>query len=155
MLRQMPDLSNGPPAPCAAPGGDGITLRQAQRLVDAWMSRQGWDYWQPLAQLARLTEELGELARLINHLFGEKPKKPGEAEQELGLEMADLLYTMICLANSQGVDLQAALERTLEKYRLRDAERYPRVPPAARGPAPGSTNPPGGQRPRAGRGRGG
>jgi NTP pyrophosphatase (non-canonical NTP hydrolase) len=101
-----------------------LTLREAQRLVDDWMRERGWSYWQPLSQLARLAEELGELARIVNHLYGEKPKKPGEAEQELGLEMADILYTMICLANSQGVDLQGAFEQALQKYRVRDATRY-------------------------------
>jgi NTP pyrophosphatase (non-canonical NTP hydrolase) len=88
------------------------------------MHERGWTYWQPLSQLARLAEELGELARIVNHLYGEKPKKPGEAEQELGLEMADILYTMICLANSQGIDLQDAFEQALQKYRMRDATRY-------------------------------
>jgi NTP pyrophosphatase (non-canonical NTP hydrolase) len=108
--------------------GNDITVREAQRLVDDWMKEQGWRYWQPLAQLARMTEELGEVARIVNHLYGEKPKKLDEAEQDLGLEMADVLYTMICLANAQGVDLQESLERVLQKYRTRDAERYPRKP---------------------------
>jgi len=103
-----------------------LSLREAQRQVDSWMRERGWAYWEPLSQLARMTEELGELARLVNHLYGEKPKKSEEAEQELGLEMADLLYTMICLANSQGVDLQDALATVLQKYAARDAERYPR-----------------------------
>ncbi|MGI8423115.1 MAG: nucleotide pyrophosphohydrolase [Chloroflexota bacterium] len=102
-----------------------LSLRQAQQLVDSWMRERGWGYWEPLSQLARMTEELGEVARIVNHLYGEKPKKVDEAEQELGLEMADLLYTMICLANSQGIDLQGALERTLDKYRTRDVDRYP------------------------------
>ena len=69
-----------------------LTLRGAQRQVDAWMRERGWSYWQPLAQLARMTEELGEVARVVNHLYGEKPKKADEAEQDLGLEMADVLY---------------------------------------------------------------
>ena len=70
-----------------------------------------------LSQLARMTEELGELARLVNHLYGEKPKKADEPEQDLGLEMADLLYTMICWPTTRrSIDLQA-LERVLEKYR--------------------------------------
>jgi NTP pyrophosphatase (non-canonical NTP hydrolase) len=114
-----------------APDGRGneITLRQTQHLVDQWMMRHGWQYWQPLAQLARMTEELGELARIVNHMYGEKPKKVEEAEQDLGLELADLLYTMICLANSQGVDLQQSLERVLEKYHTRDASRYGPPPP--------------------------
>ncbi len=88
------------------------------------MRERGWGYWHPLAQLARMTEELGEVARLVNHLHGEKPKKADEAEQDLGLELADLLYTMICMANSQGIDMQDALRRALEKYGTRDAGRY-------------------------------
>src|SRR5918911_5343534 len=106
-----------------------LTLRQAQRLVDTWMHERGWGYWHPLAQLARMIEELGELARLVNHLYGEKPKKADEPAQDLGLEMADLLYTMICLANSQNVDLQSALEQALAKYGTRDAARYGPPPP--------------------------
>jgi NTP pyrophosphatase (non-canonical NTP hydrolase) len=108
------------------------SLREAQRQVDRWMRERGWGYWEPLSQLARMTEELGELARIVNHLYGEKPKKSEEAEQELGLEMADLLYTMICLANSQGVDLQDALAKVLQKYATRDADRYGRVAPGGR-----------------------
>ena len=112
----MPDQGKGSAAD--------LSLREAQQLIDRWMRERGWGYWEPLSQLARMTEELGELARVVNHLYGEKPKKSEEAEQELGLEMADLLYTMICLANSQGIDLQDALQRTLEKYGSRDAQRY-------------------------------
>ena|SRR5687768_2410726 len=111
-----------------------LSLREVQQLIDRWMRQRGWGYWEPLSQLARMTEELGEVARVVNHLYGEKPKKLDEAEQELGLEMADLLYTMICLANSQGIDLQDALERALEKYGTRDALRYspdsPQRPPS-------------------------
>ena len=115
-----------PEAPSGAPHE--LSLRDAQRMVDEWTRAQGWEYWQPLSQLARMTEELGELARLVNHLYGEKPKKVEEPEQELGLEMADILFTMLCLANSQGIDLQVAFQNVLEKYRLRDANRYPRRP---------------------------
>ncbi len=103
-----------------------MTLRDAQALVDAWMRDRGWSYWHPLSQLARLTEELGELARVVNHQFGEKPKKADEATQDLALEMADIIYTLICLANSQGIDMQSGLESVMEKYRARDADRYPR-----------------------------
>lgn len=101
-----------------------LTLRQSQQLVDTWMQERGWSYWHPLSQLARMIEELGELARLVNHHYGEKPKKVDEPPQELALEMADLLYTMICLANSQGIDMQSALEQVLQKYGSRDAARY-------------------------------
>jgi NTP pyrophosphatase (non-canonical NTP hydrolase) len=108
-------------------------------MIDAWMGARGWAYWHPLAQLARMTEELGEVARLVNHLYGEKPKKPDEPAQDLGLELADLLYTMICLANDRGIDLQASLERVLEKYGGRDAARYP----GTRREAAGGAGPPG------------
>jgi len=120
------------------------SLREAQRQVDRWMRERGWGYWEPLSQLARMTEELGELARIVNHLYGEKPKKSDEAEQELGLEMADLLYTMICLANSQGVDLQDALSQVLEKYATRDAERYGRAAPGGHPTDSASGNQPSG-----------
>lgn len=109
-----------------------LTLRDAQALVDTWMADRGWEYWHPLSQLARLTEEMGELARVVNHLYGEKPKKSTETLQDLGLEMADVVYTLICLANSQGIDMQSSLEEVLKKYRHRDADRYPtadRKPP--------------------------
>ena len=105
---------------------DGLTLHAAQRRVDAWISQYQAGYWPPLANLARLVEETGELARLLNHLEGYKPKKPGEVEQDLGLELADILYTVICLANSQGIDLEDAFLQVLHKVETRDAERYPR-----------------------------
>lgn len=105
---------------------DELTLRAAQRRVDAWISQYKAGYWPPLANLARLIEETGELARLLNHLEGHKPKKPGEAEQDLGLELADIIYTVICIANSQQVDLDDAFKRMLHKIETRDANRYPR-----------------------------
>lgn len=103
-----------------------LTLREAQRRVDAWISQYQAGYWPPLANLARLVEETGELARLLNHLAGHKPKKADEAEQELGLELADIIYTVICLANSLDVDLDDAFKRVLHKVETRDARRYPR-----------------------------
>ena len=99
------------------------TLREAQQIVDGWVQQAG-GYWHPLAQLARLIEELGELARLVNHLYGEKPKKAGEPAQELGEECADLLYTLICLANSTGVDLQSSFEQMMTKLQTRDRDRF-------------------------------
>lgn len=105
---------------------DSLTLREAQRRVDAWISRYQAGYWPPLANLARLIEETGELARLLNHLEGHKPKKASEDPQELGMELADIIYTVICLANSQGIDLDDAFRRVLHKVETRDADRYPR-----------------------------
>jgi NTP pyrophosphatase (non-canonical NTP hydrolase) len=101
-----------------------MDLRDAQALVDAWIGRFEEGYWPPLANLARLTEEVGELARLMNHRFGPKTKRLGEPEQDLALELADVLFVLLVIANQQGIDLGRALERTLEKYRSRDADRW-------------------------------
>ncbi|MBI3961120.1 MAG: nucleotide pyrophosphohydrolase [Deinococcus sp.] len=106
--------------------GKDLTLRQAQQTVDQWVQARGGGYWSVLSNVARLAEEVGEVARVANHLFGEKPKKPEEPPQDLGMELCDVLYTLICLANSQGIDLQDSFERTLEKYRQRDWNRYVR-----------------------------
>ena len=103
-----------------------MELKEAQERVDAWIGQFEEGYWPPLANLARLTEEVGELARLMNHRFGPKRKKPGEDEQELALELADVLFVLLVSANEQGVALDDALERTLEKYRARDSERWVR-----------------------------
>ena len=104
----------------------GASLTDAQRQVDEWISQFEEGYWPPLANLARLMEEVGELARLVNHRFGTKPKKPEEDEQELAEELADVLFVILCMANEQGIDLEDAFERMLEKYRSRDGDRWAR-----------------------------
>jgi NTP pyrophosphatase (non-canonical NTP hydrolase) len=101
-----------------------VTLEEAQRAVDAWVGQFAEGYWPPLSNLARLVEEVGELAREMNHRFGDKPKKPGEAEQDLALELADILFVLIAIANSQKIDLEEAFQRVLEKYRVRDSSRW-------------------------------
>ncbi len=103
-----------------------LTFRAAQERVDRWIGQYKAGYWPPLANLARLIEETGELARLLNHLEGYKPKKPGEEEQDLGLELADIVYTVICIANAQGIDLEDAFNRTIRKVETRDRDRYER-----------------------------
>jgi NTP pyrophosphatase (non-canonical NTP hydrolase) len=100
------------------------TIRDFQAEVDAWIQAVGGGYWSPHANLARIAEEVGELARLINHLYGPKPKKPGEAVQELGEELADIVFAIICLANSQDIDLGTSLNKVLEKVWDRDRHRY-------------------------------
>ncbi len=103
----------------------GWSLAVLQQRVQAWCEAEwGGEYWPPLANLARLTEEVGEVARVVNHHYGYKPKKAGEPSQELGLELADVLFTVIALANSTGVDLEASFDDVMEKYRRRDAGRY-------------------------------
>jgi len=100
------------------------TIRDWQREVDEWVRTVGGGYWSPLVNLARIAEEVGETARLVNHLYGPKPKKPTEAPQELGTELADILFAVICMANSEGIDLQDSFARVMEKYRVRDKARY-------------------------------
>ncbi|MDX1675920.1 MAG: nucleotide pyrophosphohydrolase [Longimicrobiales bacterium] len=103
---------------------DDLTLAEAQEAVDAWVSRFEEGYWPPLSILARLTEEVGELARELNHRYGSKPKKPGEAEADLAMELADILFVIITLANAHDIDLGDALQNVLDKYETRDAERW-------------------------------
>ena len=100
------------------------TLREVQQQVDDWVSDAGKGYWSPHEMLARLVEEVGETARLINHLYGSKKKKDSELAQELSDELADILFAVICLANSQGIDLQDAFEQMMQKYLVRDSNRY-------------------------------
>lgn len=100
------------------------TIRDWQREVDECVMSVGGGYWTPLENLARIAEEVGETARLVNHLYGPKPKKSTESPQELGVELADILFAVICMANSAGIDLQESLARAMEKYRVRDKDRY-------------------------------
>ena len=100
------------------------SFSELQLAVDEWIQAVGGGYWSPHENLARIAEEVGELARLINHLYGPKPKKADEAAQELGEEMADILFAVICLANSEGVDLGQSFERVLAKVWQRDRYRY-------------------------------
>lgn len=99
-------------------------LRTMQQEIDEMMSGFTTGYFGPLANLARLTEEVGELAREINHHYGEKPKRPDEAPGSLALELGDILFVVGCLANSMEVDLDEAFAATMEKYRRRDAGRW-------------------------------
>ncbi len=100
------------------------SLAEWQTDVDRWIQTVGGGYWSPHANLARLAEEVGELARLINHLYGPKPKKPEEPDQTLSEEIADILFVLICLANSQGIELEPALQKVLDKVWHRDRTRY-------------------------------
>lgn len=102
----------------------GKTIKGFQEDIDAWVQSVGGGYWSPHANLARIAEEVGELARLINHLYGPKPKKAGEAAQELGEEMADIIFAIICMANAEGIDLDTALTGVIDKVWRRDRDRY-------------------------------
>jgi NTP pyrophosphatase (non-canonical NTP hydrolase) len=103
-----------------------MDLRTLQREVDLYISQFREGYFPPLVNLARLTEEVGELAREMNHRYGPKIKKANEPEGEIALELADILFVLVVLANQMEIDLQAAVEQTLEKYRVRDAARWER-----------------------------
>jgi NTP pyrophosphatase (non-canonical NTP hydrolase) len=103
-----------------------MELEALQREVDAYIGQFKEGYFPPLVNLARLTEEVGELARELNHRFGPKTKKADEPEGDVALELADILFVVVVLANQLGVDLHEAVERTLTKYRVRDADRWER-----------------------------
>ena len=103
-----------------------MDLKEAQGKVHAWISQFEEGYWPPMHNLARLMEEVGELARELNHLYGSKPKRPDEAEQELAIELADVLFVLLVIANEQNIDLDEALVRVLEKYKTRDSLRWAR-----------------------------
>ncbi|MCB9779445.1 MAG: nucleotide pyrophosphohydrolase [Alphaproteobacteria bacterium] len=94
-----------------------------QRDIDRWIAENG-GYWDELSLLARLTEEVGELAREYNHRFGAKRKKASEGDAALQEELADVLWIVLCMANQQGIDLDAAFEATMTKLRVRDAGRF-------------------------------
>ncbi|MDD9148721.1 MULTISPECIES: nucleotide pyrophosphohydrolase [unclassified Sporolactobacillus] len=100
------------------------TIEALQKEVDGYISQFKEGYFSPLALMARLTEELGELAREVNHYYGEKKKKPTEAEKTVEEELGDLLFVVICMANRLHIDLDAALERDLDKFRTRDKDRW-------------------------------
>ncbi|MEK6934317.1 MAG: nucleotide pyrophosphohydrolase [Nanoarchaeota archaeon] len=101
-----------------------MSLKNAQEEVDKFTSQFKPQYWQPHEILSRLMEETGELAREINHLYGPKPKKPTEDTRELGEEMADIIFTLCCLANSQKIDLDKSFKRVIDKYYGRDNNRF-------------------------------
>jgi NTP pyrophosphatase (non-canonical NTP hydrolase) len=101
-----------------------MSLKDAQLRVDAWISRFEEGYFHPLTNMARLSEEVGELAREVNHRFGQKTKKAEEPEGDLGMEMADVLFVLICMANREGIDLDAAFQRMMAKVEARDDTRW-------------------------------
>ncbi|MGP7816046.1 nucleotide pyrophosphohydrolase [Niallia sp. 01092] len=102
------------------------TLKELQKEVDEYIGQFKEGYFSPLAMLARLTEELGELAREINHHYGEKPKKTTEEEKEINDELGDMLFVLICLANSLHIDLEEAHDRVMHKFNTRDKNRWTR-----------------------------
>jgi len=100
-----------------------MTIQEAQERVDQWIKTYGVRYFNELTNMACLTEEVGELARVIARKYGEQSFKEGES-QDVSEEMADVLWVLICLANQTGVDLTAALEASIEKKTARDKDRH-------------------------------
>ncbi len=99
-------------------------LSEIQKQIDDVLQSYEKPYWTPLSIVARLTEEVGEVARVINHKYGDKPKKPSEGDGDLEDELADVIWTVICLANQQGIDLDKGLQRALDKLLIRDKDRF-------------------------------
>ncbi len=101
-----------------------MKLSQMQQRVDEWMSQFEAGYWPPLANLARLSEEVGELAREINHRYGPKTKKASEQDGAIADELGDILFTVVTLANSMNIDLDDVAEAALAKVVSRDTNRW-------------------------------
>jgi NTP pyrophosphatase (non-canonical NTP hydrolase) len=105
-----------------------MTLSQAQSDVDAWIKLHGVRYFNELTNMALLTEEVGELARIIARRYGEQSEKESDKNKDLGDEMADVLWVLMCLANQTGIDLTTALKNNIAKKTIRDSERHHQNP---------------------------
>ncbi len=101
-----------------------MTIEEAQTTVDNWIKTTGVRYFSELTNMAMLTEEVGEVARIIARKYGEQSFKESDKQKELDDELADVLFVLICLANQTGVDLTTALQKNLEKKTNRDSERH-------------------------------
>ena len=101
-----------------------MSFAPLQHEVDGWISQFEEGYFKPMTLVVRLAEEVGELAREVNHHYGEKPKKPEEPEGSVSGEICDSIFVLISLANSLGIDLDAAFAETMQKYRTRDGQRW-------------------------------
>ena len=105
-----------------------MTLQEAQQQVDQWIKTHGVRYFNELTNTAILTEEVGEVARIMARRYGEQSEKESDKDKDLGDEMADVLWVLICLANQTGVDLTKAFEKNMEKKTLRDKNRHHQNP---------------------------
>ncbi len=101
-----------------------MKIKEAQKLIDSWIKKHGVRYFSELTNMALLTEEVGELARIIARKYGEQSFKKSDKKYSLDDEMADVLFVLICLANQTGVDLEKALKKNLEKKTKRDKVRH-------------------------------
>ena len=101
-----------------------MSLKEIQKDVDNWIDKYKIGYWKPHEILARLTEETGELAREINHIYGPKKKKSSEDTKDLGEELGDIIFTVCCLANSKKIDLDTVWKKVMDKCYGRDKDRF-------------------------------
>jgi NTP pyrophosphatase (non-canonical NTP hydrolase) len=101
-----------------------MTILEAQQKVDTWINTTGVRYFSELTNMAILTEEVGEVARLMSRLYGDQSFKESDKEKHLSDELADVLWVLICIANQTGVDLTQALQKNFEKKSIRDADRH-------------------------------
>lgn len=101
-----------------------MDIKKYQKDIDKWTSQFDPQYWSPHEMLARVTEEVGELAREINARFGPKVKKKGEKDNELGDEIADIIFALVCICNSQKIDLSKYLKKAIDKSYTRDNNRF-------------------------------
>ena len=104
--------------------GEEISIRKAQQLIDEWIRTTGVRYFSELTNMAILTEEVGEVARLMSRLYGDQSFKESDQQKNLPDELADVLWVLICIANQTGIDLTSALQKNLEKKNIRDAKRH-------------------------------
>ena len=105
-----------------------MTLEEAQQQVDAWIKSHGVRYFNELTNMTILTEEVGEVARIMSRRYGEQSEKESDKNKDLGDEMADVLWVLICLANQTGVDLTKAFKENIEKKTIRDKDRHHQNP---------------------------
>lgn len=105
-----------------------MTLQEAQLQVDQWIKAHGVRYFNEMTNMAILTEEVGEVARIMARRYGEQSEKESDKNKDLGEEMADVLWVLICMANQTGVDLTKAFQRNLEKKTIRDKDRHHQNP---------------------------
>lgn len=105
------------------------SIDEYQQIIDEWAQTLQKPYWSPLSQLARLIEEVGELARIYNHKYGDKVKKPTEDADNIKDEMGDILFDLICMANQEGILLSDALDAVINKSKTRDKDRFKKKTP--------------------------
>ena len=101
-----------------------MEIKRAQEAIDHWIKTHGVRYFNELTNMAQLTEEVGEVARIIARRYGEQSEKPSDADKDLGEELADVVFVVLCLANQTGIDLQKAFDKKLELKTKRDHERH-------------------------------